>query len=98
MIKFQILDGNGNTNAAIPIFQKAAMLDPESKAVQQVSISLMIRQPQLIWFSSQELSKLILKQRREARNEKDLYKKMLGRAEKMEEKNKKSDGSNKTVK
>lgn len=37
MFHLQILDGNGNTNAAIPIFQKAAMLDPESKAVQQVN-------------------------------------------------------------
>lgn len=40
--KLQILDGNGNTNAAIPIFQKAAMLDPESKAVQQVITSLIL--------------------------------------------------------
>lgn len=42
MFKLQILDGNGNTNAAIPIFQKAAMLDPESKAVQQVITSLIL--------------------------------------------------------
>lgn len=34
------------------------------------------------------LSKLILKQRREARNEKDLYQKMLGHAQMLENKKK----------
>lgn len=63
-----------------------------------VKSDIEIPQIHLIYFFLQELSKLILKQRREARNEKDLYKKMLGRAEKLDEKNKKSDGSNKTVK
>lgn len=34
--KGKILDGKNETNAAIPILQKAAILDPESKAIQQV--------------------------------------------------------------
>lgn len=45
----------------------------------------------------QLLSKCVLKSRREARNEKDLYQKMLGHTLKMEEKSKKSklrDGAN----
>lgn len=36
----------------------------------------------------QELSKMILKSKREARNEKDLYQKMLGQAQKLEQKSK----------
>lgn len=36
----------------------------------------------------QELSKMILKSKREARNEKDLYQKMLGHAQKLEQKQK----------
>lgn len=39
-------------------------------------------------FVLQELSKLILKSKREARNEKDLYQKMLGQAQKLEQKTK----------
>lgn len=34
---FQILESKGETNAAIPVLQKGATLDPESKAIQQVS-------------------------------------------------------------
>lgn len=66
--KGKILDAKNDTNEAIPVLQKAAILDPESKAIQQM------------------LSKLILKQRREARNEKDLYQKMLGHAQMLENK------------
>lgn len=40
-----------------------------------------------------ELSKLILKSKREARNEKDLYQKMLGQAQKLESKNHSKDSS-----
>lgn len=32
----QILESKGETNAAIPILQKGATLDPDSKAIQQV--------------------------------------------------------------
>lgn len=39
-------------------------------------------------FFLQELSKLVLKSKREARNEKDLYQKMLGHAQKLEQKSK----------
>lgn len=69
--KGKILDAKGDTKAAIPVLQKAATLDPESKAIQQ------------------ELGKLIMKSRREARNEKDMYQKMLGHAQRMDEKNQK---------
>lgn len=34
----QILESKGETNAAIPVLQKGATLDPESKAIQQVSV------------------------------------------------------------
>lgn len=66
--KGKILDAKGDTNEAIPIFQKAATLDPDNKTFQN------------------ELSKLILKRSREQRNEKNLYQKMLGQAQKMEQK------------
>ncbi|XP_063699889.1 peptidyl-prolyl cis-trans isomerase FKBP8 [Culicoides brevitarsis] len=68
--KGKILDAKGQVNAAIPLLQKAATLDPENRAIQN------------------ELSKMILKQKREARNEKDLYQKMLGQAQKLEQKSK----------
>lgn len=34
----QILEAKGDIKAAIPILQKAAILDPDSRAIQQVSI------------------------------------------------------------
>jgi len=34
--KGKILDTKGDTNAAVPILQKAATLDPDSRAIQQV--------------------------------------------------------------
>lgn len=68
--KGKILEAKGDIKAAIPVLQKGAILDPESKAIQQL------------------LSKCIMKQRREARNEKDLYQKMLGHTQKLEEKGK----------
>ncbi|KAJ6637366.1 Peptidyl-prolyl cis-trans isomerase FKBP8 [Pseudolycoriella hygida] len=67
--KGKILEAKGEINAAIPVLQKGATLDPDSKAIQQL------------------LGKCILKSRREARNEKDMYQKMLGQAQKIEEKN-----------
>ena len=42
----------------------------------------------------QELSRLILKSKKEARNEKDMYQKMLGQAQKLEQKTKKPINSN----
>lgn len=42
----------------------------------------------------QELSRLILKSKKEARNEKDMYQKMLGQAQKLEQKIKKPVSSN----
>lgn len=67
--KGKILEAKGEINASIPVLQKAATLDPDSKAIQQL------------------LGKCILKSKREARNEKDMYQKMLGQAQKIEEKN-----------
>lgn len=34
----QILEAKGEINAAIPVLQKGATLDPDSKAIQQVSL------------------------------------------------------------
>ncbi|XP_037027190.1 peptidyl-prolyl cis-trans isomerase FKBP8 [Bradysia coprophila] len=67
--KGKILEAKGEINASIPVLQKAATLDPDSKAIQQL------------------LGKCILKSKREARNEKDMYQKMLGQAQRIEEKN-----------
>lgn len=78
--KGKILESKGDTNAAIPVLQKAATLDQESKAIQQL------------------LSKCILKSRREARNEKDLYQKMLGHAQKLEENKRTKNNSNEVPK
>uniref|UniRef100_A0A182ST41 Uncharacterized protein n=1 Tax=Anopheles maculatus TaxID=74869 RepID=A0A182ST41_9DIPT len=41
-----------------------------------------------LYRKGKELSKLILKSKREARNERDLYQKMLGQAQKLEQKTK----------
>lgn len=35
--KGKILDMKGNVNSAIPLLQKAAILDPENRAIQNVS-------------------------------------------------------------
>lgn len=97
----QILEAKGDIKAAIPVLQKGAILDPESRAIQQVQLictllyglvasSKLIR---IVLFSfgwQQLLSKCIMKSRREARNEKDMYQKMLGQTQKMEGKEKHS--------
>lgn len=35
--KGKIIEAKGNVNAAIPLLQKAAILDPENRAIQNVS-------------------------------------------------------------
>ncbi|XP_055315491.1 peptidyl-prolyl cis-trans isomerase FKBP8 [Sitodiplosis mosellana] len=70
--KGKILEAKGDIKAAIPILQKAAILDPDSRAIQQL------------------LSKCIMKSRREARNEKDMYQKMFNQTQKLESKGKRS--------
>ncbi|CAD7091956.1 unnamed protein product [Hermetia illucens] len=45
----------------------------------------------------QDLAKLIIKSRREERNEKEMYQKMLGQAKKFEQKNKKSENSSNDI-
>lgn len=41
----QILEAKGDIKAAIPVLQKGAILDPESRAIQQVSTNSMQRLP-----------------------------------------------------
>lgn len=80
----------GDANAAIPVLQKGATLDPDSKAIQQVRLHRnwsKINTFQLLIFkfcNIQLLSKCIMKARRDARNEKDFYKKMMGQAQKID--------------
>lgn len=91
----QILEAKGDIKAAIPVLQKGAILDPESRAIQQVQLictlsyvllasSKLIRIVLFPFGWQQLLSKCIMKSRREARNEKDMYQKMLGQTQKME--------------
>ncbi|XP_031618502.1 peptidyl-prolyl cis-trans isomerase FKBP8 [Contarinia nasturtii] len=70
--KGKILEAKGDIKAAIPVLQKAAILDADSRAIQQL------------------LSKCIMKSRREARNEKDMYQKMFNQTQKLESKGKHS--------
>lgn len=80
----------GDANAAIPVLQKGATLDPDSKAIQQVRSHTVcanvcgIVSSFCYIFDWQLLSKCIMKSRRDARNEKDFYKKMLGQAQKID--------------
>lgn len=66
--KGKILESKGDASAAIPVLQKGAILDPDSKAIQQM------------------LAKCIMKARRDERQEKDFYRKMMGQAQKADEK------------
>lgn len=66
--KGKILESKGDASAAIPVLQKGATLDPDSKAIQQL------------------LAKCIMKARRDERQEKDFYRKMMGQAQKADEK------------
>lgn len=66
--KGKILESKGDAGAAIPVLQKGATLDPDSKAIQQL------------------LAKCIMKARRDERNEKDFYRKMMGQAQKADQK------------
>lgn len=66
--KGKILESKGDAGSAIPVLQKGATLDPDSKAIQQL------------------LAKCIMKARRDERNEKDFYRKMMGQAQKVDQK------------
>lgn len=66
--KGKILESKGDAGAAIPVLQRGATLDPESRAIQQL------------------LAKCIMKARRDERQEKDFYRKMMGQAQRADEK------------
>lgn len=76
-------------NNAKALFRKGKILD--AKGDTQGAISFLQKAATLDEddkLIQSELSKLILKSKREARNEKDLYQKMLGHAQKLEQKTK----------
>lgn len=76
-------------NNAKALFRKGKILDAKGDTKGAISFlqkaATIDEDDKLI---QSELSKLILKSKREARNEKDLYQKMLGQAQKLEQKSK----------
>lgn len=76
-------------NNAKALFRKGKILDAKGDTKEAISFlqraATIDEDDKLI---QSELSKLILKSKREARNEKDLYQKMLGHAQKLEQKSK----------
>ncbi|EAT35561.1 AAEL012272-PA [Aedes aegypti] len=76
-------------NNAKALFRKGKILDAKGDTEGAISFlqkaATIDEDDKLI---QSELSKLILKSKREARNEKDLYQKMLGQAQKLEQKSK----------
>ncbi|XP_058466632.1 peptidyl-prolyl cis-trans isomerase FKBP8 isoform X2 [Malaya genurostris] len=76
-------------NNAKALFRKGKILDAKGETKEAIAFlqkaATIDEDDKLI---QSELSKLILKSKREARNEKDLYQKMLGHAQKLEQKSK----------
>ena len=83
------MEAKADITSAINLLRKAATLDPENKGIQNVSFSWSHCKfyNLLIFFQIfQELSRLILKSKKEARNEKDMYQNVLYTRETINEK------------